>query len=685
MHPRIHRCDARAPAARPAALLLRRRLRTLTARRSASKSGSPGRAGPPANAFNASGAAVSLPHRWSQHETDEKEATQATANAVYMASSAAARRESSRRSSANSSVASRNSAFEDDDMVDTDAEYRKEFEDPIVDDDDAIGKVYDAVTDHESIRQEALRMLEVADADQHYSVHRTITGGFTAQARPLGGSGSKKPKALSALRFTAGARKGGYRDFTASGSPLSREDYEYGESNESVVDVVGMEQRALGNAEANSPDKNKDGSSSNWSNRYSLDNTMLAMSGGAMKMGSGSSGNANNDTSSERFSARNLFGGSPTKSSQVFGSGFSFRQKHVFGKQGAVAVMNNGGNLQQSWTDASDLDGTLSSNGNRLKTWQEQLLHKKRQQRRLLLCVCSVLLLVIVPLAAVVGHQETNQQQAASAPAVVVPSDGTNGGVTFYVTADVPYNANEEADLVHELAHIALSTSFAVHLGNIQNAEVTGCVTGQYQTVADLLEEHSPRTVFVVPGQEDWNNCPDPVAAWDQWYDNFQFFNDRWDDTANYDEFEVFHQKDLLENWGFLHREVLFLGVHVVNGNVPDSEEFKNRHTKSYQWVSEMALEFVQKIHAVVVFGNAKPGFPQGLDFFAPLEDFMRTFDTPMLYVHAASGQGGIEENHPFVDSPHLTALQVETGINTPPLRVNVGYGDNVFVFGERA
>jgi len=572
-----------------------------------------------------------------------------------MASSAAA----ARQTSTNSSVAS-SSAFTDDDMNDP---YNQEFEIGSFDDNEEdIGKEYDA-HHHDTIRQEALRMLEVADADHNYSVHRTITGGFTASARTIG---SKKPRALSGLSFTATRNnKPRYSDFGGNNSRSggNREDMEYGDER-GVVDVIGMEQRAMGNAEASSSSNNN--SNNNWSSRYSIDNTMLAMSGGSMKMNH----TTESPESNERFSARNLFGSSPTKSPQIFGSGFSFRQEHVFGKQGATA------NLQQSWTDAAALDGTLSSNGNRLKTWQEQLLHKKKQQRRLLFCICTALLCVIVPLAVMVGNQ--NQQLAS----ILVPADGTMGTVTFYVTADVPYDADEEADLVHDLAKIAPTTSFAVHVGNIQDAAVNLCDPNHYRHVAELMEEHSPKTVFIVPGQEDWANCPDPYAAWQNWYDQFQFFNNRWDNTDNKGEFDVFHQKNQLENWAFLHREVLFLGVHSVGGTIVNQTATNARAERNYDWVAGMTETHRSKIRSVVVFGNAKPGFEGSIMFFAQLEDFMRTFDLPLMYVHAASGVGGIEHHKAFLDTPLFTALQVETGVNSPPLRVNVGYGDDPFTIG---
>lgn len=540
--------------------------------------------------------------------------------------------------------------------------------------DSAIGREYDdahTMHDHDHIRQEALRMLEVADADAHYSVHRTITGGFAAHAKPLGNQRRTKT-ALQGLNFIANRKQQQprYSNFSTTGSSrASREEYEYGD--ESVVDVIGLEARSASAAAAV-----EGGGGNSWSSRYSIDSTMLAMSGGAMKQKLDRMDRENNSSSkSERFSAANLFGSSPaTKSPQIFGSGFSFRQQHVFGKQNVTMPTDN-------LHSARTAEATLGSPTPRVKTWQEQLLVKKQQQRRWLICICLALLCFIVPLASIWGVQRSRINKNSSSNNAI-PIDGDHGSVTFYVTSDAPYNTEEEVKLKHDLAAVSQITSFAVHLGNIQDPALTKCNSTNYSKVATLIENSSPVTVFVVPGEEDWNNCPDPAAAWDSWEQNFDIFDTRWEDTPNAQEFTVFRQKDQLENWAFLHEGVLFVGVHVVNGKVPDQAEFDERNNRNYRWVMGMCKEHNEVIRAVVIFGNAKPGYAPNVRFFAPLELFWKTYDKPALYVHASTGKGDTGQYKPYSDLPHVMALQVENSIKNPPLKINVGFGDEPFIFG---
>lgn len=636
--------------------------------------------GPPAAAFNNSGAAVALP--WSQRSTSS--------------------------SGGGSSVASRTgSAFEDEDMVisgeaagiaDPSRGLHHHFEigsaksnDSSDDDEFAIGRAYDI--DHDHIRQEALRMLEVADADEHYSVHRTITGGFTAQAKSLGHQKRTKT-ALRGLHHLAARRpkinthnhqqqpffddSGNAPEAAMSTTTRNmRDGYDY--QDESVVDVVGLEERSAFAAAAETPYSNHHTNNS-WSSRYSIDSTMLAMSGGAMKQKLDRMDREHHHKS-ERFSARNMFGNSPkeTRSPQIFGSGFAFRQQHIFGKQNVVTSIPPASNNNLQAAVWSDHAGTPANHSP--KTWQEQLLHKRQQQRRWLVAICLVVLCFLVTFVSVSSHQKKRNNPSSSS-SIVVPADGTNGSVTFAVVADTPYTTDAEDKLKHNLASAFRTTAFSVHLGNLQNVSETECSSSTYTRVADLLEVSSPETIFVVPGEQDWNDCPNPGSAWAAWKQSFLYFDQRWDNTANVNKFRVYRQQSHHENWAFVYSNVLFVGVHVVNGVVPNQTEFADRNALNYRWVMGMCTEHSTAINAVVVFGNAKPGYPENVAFFAPLELFWITYVKPILYVHASSGFGASETHQPFADLSHVLAARIENDPNKPPIQINVGSGENPFIIG---
>lgn len=637
------------------------------------------------NSLNLSGSAIALPLQQPRSFHDEISST----NAILL------RVDSTDEVTVNTNK-SGGSAFDDDHAMDEGSgTHRKTGTD---DDDDRsvdsdIGREYDARNlQHDTIRQEALRMLEVADADTNYSVHRTITGGFTAQAKSISGQPRRTKTALQALNFTAqrtniGKRFSDYATSPSSTNSMSndRDDYEYGEtSGRNVVDMIGIAERS---ASSSASPKH-----SNWSSRYSIDSTMLAMSGGSTQPRPWSSDYSNNSTTkNERSAARNLFHNSPASSPQIFGSGFYFRQQHVFGKQHEEKNIHADGIFNES--DVTPM------NNPRLKTWQDQLLEKKRQQRRCILAILLILMCTLIPMITLLTANSKKQTSSAqndfsfdkNKPEDLTPIDtSAHDEVVFYVTANIPFTAEEEEQLKQNFETITQSEAhFAIHLGNIHNSDTTGCDSTTYTRVADLIEDASPLPVFIIPGEEDWNDCDDPDDAWDAWISTFELYNQRWDLSSIVDgeTVTVFREKYQLENWAFVVKGVLFLGIHVVNGIVPDATEFRQRNKLNMQWVKGMSRQHEAAIRAVVICGNAQPGHSTNAGFFASMDLFWRNFTKPSLYVHSAPSVGSNTYSNsraakyyqPFKDLSHVWAAQVEKTADNLPLRIEVGLGENPF------
>ena len=351
----------------------------------------------------------------------------------------------------------------------------------------------------QGIRQEALRMLEVAESG-NYSVHRTVTGGFMAEPRSLGNN-KRVPTALAGLgSFATGAARSSkprvpsvYRD-----DPPMEEDYEYDDSRF---------------ASQQAKDEPKQ-SSSSWSSRYSVDDTLLAMSGGSVKTPKKNSFLDKLDMQNERRSARNMFMASPSKETNIFGSGFNFRQKSVFGKQGATSPDNN---LRTVWMDAG-------ASNSPARSWMDDLKDKQSKRRKMLI-IAALLCAFLVALVAILGKHNKSADIVTSAS-----KTGPNGeeALFFYVTSDVPYTEEEDALLTKQISKMSSRADFMVHLGSIQDPDVTQCEAEQYEKVADILMKSSI-PVFVLPGQQDWANCPDQDKGWFNWVDNFMEFDEYFD------------------------------------------------------------------------------------------------------------------------------------------------------------
>jgi hypothetical protein len=86
---------------------------------------------------------------------------------------------------------------------------------------------------------------------------------------------------------------------------------------------------------------------------------------------------------------------------------------------------------------------------------------------------------------------------------------------------------------------------------------------------------------------------------------------------------------------------------------------------------------------AVVLLGNARPG-PQQDAFFKGVLDLVdkSVIDVPVAYIHANPGSGNVEEYIPFEGHGKLLGVQIENGGRSPPLRINVGFGNRPFLVG---
>jgi hypothetical protein len=447
------------------------------------------------------------------------------------------------------------------------------------------------------------------------------------------------------------------------------------EDEDDLVEIVSMENRITG-GRSNSTggyrnDSNGGGyedypSSNNppspWSSRYSVDQYM---SGGATTK----EVLARIDKDEQRLakSARNMFmtttpTSSPSKqSSNLFGSGFTFRKS---------PSPSRDTNLRTVWSD----NDSLTSNGRSLELpfpgSGGHGFEKARRRRRL--CVVGSLLAVclVIIIGASVGTKNKRTEYS------VGNSDGKP--TTFYVMADVPYSADEETKLTRDLEGLPGDATFVIHLGNIQDASVTLCPENAYDDASAVLKT-SPAPVFALPGENDWNNCPDPTKAWENWSTYFMGFDDVFKP-----KWTVLRQSGKTENFSFFYNGIVFIGLHLVGGRVHDQDEWNARHAKNVDWVDEnfRSIYKPDTYRAVVLLGNARPSNQQR-SFFNEVLGEIRKLGKPAVYIHAnAETSSNFAEYKPYDDVDNLMAVQIENGGRSPPLRVTVDFGPKPFLLG---
>ncbi len=261
--------------------------------------------------------------------------------------------------------------------------------------------------------------------------------------------------------------------------------------------------------------------------------------------------------------------------------------------------------------------------------------------------------------------------QASSPEAPIAATAGADGAaraasaskqlVSFCATGDVPYAIQEEALLHQQVLNLPPTAEFLVHLGDIKRSS-TPCSESRYQRIAEILLASKVPT-FIVPGDNEWNDCLIPNAAWEFWSQTFLRFDRRWEH-----DFPVVRQEGREENFAFVRSGVVFIGVNVVGGRINDPNEWRRRLTDDAAWVGAHFDRASAEIYAAVVFGHANLTANHTI-FVNGLTAAARSFKRPVLYLHG-DGHNWLRDR-PF-DAQNVLRVQVDQGGIAPPVEVIV-------------
>lgn len=239
--------------------------------------------------------------------------------------------------------------------------------------------------------------------------------------------------------------------------------------------------------------------------------------------------------------------------------------------------------------------------------------------------------------------------------------------MTFCVIADVPYTQNERVKLPGQIQNQMEGCEFLVHLGDLFQGEV-GCDEERYILVKDMMML-SKVPAFIVPGDNEWNDCGNRAAidaAWGTWSEHFMNLEDNWNHT-----FSVARNLDYQENFYFIHKRTLVFGLNIVGGRVHDRDEWFLRLSLAADWVKAI-VEMNVPLYAdgVIIMAHAKPT-DDHVHFFQPLRDFIKgdlQNEVPFLYLHG-DGHDFIY-THNFLNRPNLVRIQHEGGVRDPVLKI---------------
>ncbi len=242
---------------------------------------------------------------------------------------------------------------------------------------------------------------------------------------------------------------------------------------------------------------------------------------------------------------------------------------------------------------------------------------------------------------------------------------------TFSVIADIPYG---QPDLFQGFVedHNRMSPSgLFFHLGDIKSGS-DACVDFYYAQTFDIMTQLAVPS-FLVPGDNEWNDCLDPDAAWILWEAYFSDFEQRFCGVPPVEAQLVRH-----ENFAFVDDGVLFIGLNLVGGSVHDPAEWDLRLQQDADWVEQQFTSKGAQVRAAIVLAQAERSGSRDL-FFDQFDASASAFGKPILFLHGDSHDWAYNASW---GAPNVSRISIQQ--NDPPLEVTVTLDASPFVF-ERA
>lgn len=247
----------------------------------------------------------------------------------------------------------------------------------------------------------------------------------------------------------------------------------------------------------------------------------------------------------------------------------------------------------------------------------------------------------------------------------------------FSATGCGPYAPDEEPMLAHHVDLVSLDgkSEFLVHLGDIVTGKKTKWPESQYAKVADILKK-SRQPVFVVLGDNEWNDLDNPAEGLAFWNRQLRDFEKHFPNSPRIEK-----QKERSENFAFVSKGVLVIGLNIVGGKVHDKAEWDTRLKQDADWVTEQFARHKADVRAAVLLAQANPAKPHEI-FFKQLAESCNAWTKPVLYLHA---DGHVWEVEKAWRAPNLWRVQTDQVRLNPPVLVTVTEDpNNPFTFDRR-
>ncbi|HXJ55087.1 MAG TPA: hypothetical protein VNU68_00335 [Verrucomicrobiae bacterium] len=255
------------------------------------------------------------------------------------------------------------------------------------------------------------------------------------------------------------------------------------------------------------------------------------------------------------------------------------------------------------------------------------------------------------------------------------------------------------------------TSEFMVHLGDVfksppvkklQDAAGPATKTGQveppgpdqmpteaeYRWTADLLTTSNTIPSWIVVGDNEWSDLEDPAQGWKWWQKYYARFEERFQPA-----WKTERQPERPENFAFVRKGVVFIGINLVGGRIHDASEWLVRLPQDAAWIKEVLTRAsMSDVRAAVILCQAnpfviKPGEPKDKfkAFLVPFRQSAADWKKPLLFLHS--------DGHVWIDDQpwperNIRRIQVDKwDTKFPTIQVTVadtGDAKTMFNFNRR-
>lgn len=195
------------------------------------------------------------------------------------------------------------------------------------------------------------------------------------------------------------------------------------------------------------------------------------------------------------------------------------------------------------------------------------------------------------------------------------------------------------------------TSEFMVHLGDVfKKPQIKKAAPGEplfpdqmpteaeYRWTADVLTTSNAIPTWIIPGDNEWNDLEDPAQGWKWWQKYYSKFEERFQPP-----WKTERQPERPENFAFVRKGVVFIGINLIGGRVHDASEWALRLPQDAAWIKQLLTRpSMTDVRAAVIFAQANPftlktGDPKDkfTSFLMPFRQSAADWKKPVLFLHS--------------------------------------------------